>query len=170
MIDQSSSHEKAQNMPYSDEKVAALSTARSLYPRPEAVVDPTFTSGDPFFDARDLVQVKYEMLRRVAVDGVTVRAAATAFGFSRPSFYAARAAWLRAGLPGLVPDRPGPRQGHKLTAEVLAFLQEQLARDAHLRPNTLVGLVHERFGVHLHQRSIERALVRLGKKVARRQP
>jgi transposase len=168
MIDQSRLHEKAQIMAYPDEKAAALYAARSLHQRPETVVDPAFTSGDPFFDARDLVQVKYEMLRRVAVDGATVRAAATAFGFSRPSFYAARAAWSTAGLPGLLPDRPGPRQGHKLTADVLAFLQEQRARDAQVRPRALVALVHERFGVRVHPRSIERALVRLEKKAPRR--
>jgi transposase len=170
MIGQSLHREEAQIMAYADEKAAALDAARSLHQRPETVVDPAFTSGDPFFDARDLVQVKYEMLRRVAVDGATVRAAATAFGFSRPSFYAARTAWSRAGLPGLLPDRPGPRHGHKLTADVLAFLQEQRARDAQVRPSTLVALVHERFGVRVHRRSIERALARLGKKVPRRGP
>jgi len=170
MIGQSCSYEKAEIMASPDDKAAALHAARSLHQRPETVVDPAFTSGDPFFDARDLVQVKYEMLRRVAVDGATVGAAASAFGFSRPSFYAARAAWSRAGLPGLLPDRPGPRHGHKLTAEVLTFLQEQRTRDAQMRPSTLAALVQERFGVRVHQRSIERALARLEKKATRRQP
>jgi hypothetical protein len=157
-------------MAHLDEKAAALRAARSLNPRPETVVDPTFASGDPFFDARDLVQVKYEMLRRVAVDGQTVRATAAAFGFSRPSFYAARAAWGAAGLPGLVPRRPGPRGGHKLTAEVLTFLREQRTQDARLRAGQLVDLVRDRFGVDLHPRSIERALGRLEKKVPRNRP
>jgi hypothetical protein len=34
---------------------------------------------------RDLVQVKYEMLRRVRVDGHSVSQSATGFGLSRPS-------------------------------------------------------------------------------------
>ena len=38
------------------------------------VRDPLFTSGSPFFDPRDLVQVKYELLRRVRVDGDSVSA------------------------------------------------------------------------------------------------
>jgi hypothetical protein len=69
-----------------DAKASALRAWGALNPRPHAVTDPLFV-GPGFFDARDLVQVKYEMLRRVQADGQSVRAAALAFGFSRPSFY-----------------------------------------------------------------------------------
>ena len=57
-------------MPVRDEKLAALRAAHALNPAPETVRDQAFTSGDPFFDPRDLVQVKYEMLRRVAREAV----------------------------------------------------------------------------------------------------
>ena len=86
-----------------------------------------FGSGDPFFDARDLVQVKYEMLRRAREEGSTVSEAAAAFGFSRPSFYEAKAAYESGGLPGLLPKRPGPRRAHKLSEAVVARLAEALA-------------------------------------------
>ena len=56
---------------------------------------------DTFFDPRDLVQVKYEMLRRVQSEGHSVTGAATAFGFSRPSFYQALSAFEEGGLAGL---------------------------------------------------------------------
>jgi transposase len=167
MSGQSSAYPETTAVADPDQKAAALRAARSLHRHPETVRDPTFTRGDPFFDARDLVPVKYEMLRRVAVDGLAVRTTAASFGFSRPAFYAACAAWNEAGLPGLLPDRPGPRGGHKLTADVLTFLREQRARDARLRPVDLVTLVQEQFGVGVHPRSIERALVRLEKKAAR---
>ena len=150
-------------MSTADEKLAALRAARALNPRPEVVVDPTFTRGDPFFDARDLAQVKYEMLRRVLTEGQSVTQAAAAFGFSRPSFYAARAAWRAAGLPGLLPTRPGPRGGHKLTPVVVAFLEEQRAHDPTLGPAQLVALVRDRFGLVVHRRSVERALARRAK-------
>jgi transposase len=146
-----------------DAKLAALRAARALNPRPTAVVDPAFTRGDPFFDARDLVQVKYEMLRRVLSEGQSVTQAAAAFGFSRPSFYAAQAAFQAAGLPGLLPTRPGPRGGHKLTPAVVAFLAEQRARDPTLGPARLVAVVQERFGLVVHRRSIERAFARRAK-------
>jgi hypothetical protein len=85
-----------------DPKVEALRETRTLNPRPEAVRDDGFSSSE-FFDARDLVQVKYEMVRRVQVDGAAAAHAAAAFGFSRPSYYEAAAALARDGLPGLVP-------------------------------------------------------------------
>jgi transposase len=151
-------------MTHPNEKGAALEAARALNAHPAAVVDPAFTSGDPFFDARDLVQVKYEMLRRVQVEGQAVSTTAAAFGFSRPSFYAAQAAWQAAGLPGLIPARPGPRGGHKLTAAVVEALLEQQARDPQIRTAQLVALVHEQFGLRVHPRSIERALKRHAKK------
>ena len=140
-----------------DPKVEALRAARTLNPRPEAVRDEQFGSSG-FFDARDLVQVKYEMVRRVQVDGASVVGAAEAFGFSRPSYYEAAAALARDGLPGLVPAKPGPRRGHKLTDEVLAHAEELLAADASLRPADVVEALHARFGVRVHPRSIERAL------------
>ena len=142
-----------------DPKEEALRAARTLNPRPQAVRDEQFGSSG-FFDARDLVQVKYEMVRRVQVDGASVVGAASAFGFSRPSFYEAAAALARDGLPGLVPAKPGPRRGHKLTDEVLAHAEALLSADASLRPADLVEPLHARFGVRVHPRSIERALAR----------
>ena len=90
-----------------DPKVEALREARSLNPRPEAVRDAQFSRSE-FLDARDLVQVKYEMVRRARVEGEPVGQAAAAFGFSRPSFYAAQHALEEGGLQALVPARPGP--------------------------------------------------------------
>jgi hypothetical protein len=46
-----------------DPKVQALRAERSLNRRPEAVRDEQFARSE-FLDARDLVQVKYEMVRR----------------------------------------------------------------------------------------------------------
>ena len=142
-----------------DPKVESLREARALNPRPEAVTDDGFAT-EEFLDPRDLVQVKYEMVRRVRVDGDAVSGAAEAFGFSRPSWYAAAAALDREGLPGLVPERPGPRRAHKLTDEVVDFAEAALQDDPSLRSADLVGLVAGRFGVGVHPRSLERALAR----------
>jgi len=142
-----------------DPKVRALRAERSLNPRPESVTDERFASSE-FLDARDLVQVKYEMVRRARVDGEPVSRAAKAFGLSRPSFYAATSALDRGGLAALVPARPGPKRAHKLTAEVVSFARERLAADPKLSSAGLVGLIQERFGVRVHRRSVERALAR----------
>jgi len=142
-----------------DPKVEALRAERSLNARPEAVTDERF-AGSEFLDARDLVQVKYEMVRRARVDGEPVSRTAEAFGFSRPSFYAAQAALDRGGLAALVPARPGPRGAHKLTGEVVAFARERLAVDPKLSSQALAERIGERFGVRVHGRSVGRALAR----------
>lgn len=149
--------------PPSDPKADALRGHGCLHPHAGRVRDPLFAAVD-FFDARDLVQVKYEMVRRVAVDGQPVSQAAAAFGFSRPSFYEAQAAVGRGGLPALLPKKRGPRRAHKLGAEVLDFLRQLLAEHPTLRPSELAERVLARFGIQAHPRSIERALAREEKK------
>src|SRR5215211_1308864 len=143
--------------PAAAEKHAALRAVGALNPHADAVTDPAFV-GHPFFDSHDLVQVKYEMLRRVHADGHPIARAAAAFGFSRPAFYAAQAALARGGLPALLPPRRGPRRRHKLRPEVLAFLRQVRADDPLVPTRELVERVHARFGVALHPRTIERGL------------
>jgi len=142
-----------------DPKVAALRAQRSLNPRPEVVTDEAFGASE-FLDARDLVQVKYEMVRRVRVEGDAVSRSAAAFGFSRPSFYQAAAAVDAGGLAGLVPARPGPRRAHKLTPEIVAFAAGHLAADPTLRSGDLADAIAAQFEVRVHPRSVERALAR----------
>ena len=142
-----------------DPKVTALRESRCLNPHPEQVTDEAFGARD-FFDARDMVQVKYEMVRRVRVDGAPVTTAAAAFGYSRPSYYQAAAALAGSGLEGLVPARPGPRGGHKLTGQILTWAEQQLAADPALTAARLAGPIAEQFGVRVHPRSVERALAR----------
>ena len=72
-----------------DPKTEALRHQGCLNPHPERVTGPLFDASD-FFDSRDLVQVKYEMLRRVRAEGEPISESAAAFGFSRPSFYLER--------------------------------------------------------------------------------
>jgi transposase len=140
-----------------DDKARALRAAGALNPQAAAVTDPVF-QGHPFFDPRDLVQVKYEMLRRVQVDGQSVTQTTARFGFSRPVFYAAQAALEQGGLPALVPQRPGPRRRHKVRPEILRFLQEVRMAEPRARLSELVERVEQRFGVRLHPRTIERVL------------
>lgn len=142
-----------------DPKVAALREERCLNPRPEAVRDPAFEASE-FLDARDLVQVKYEMVRRVRVDGDAVSRTVADYGFSRPSFYEAAAALDAGGLAGLVPARPGPRRAHKMSEEVVAFARQRLDAEPDLRPADLVEAIEGRFGLRVHPRSVERALAR----------
>jgi transposase len=151
-------------MPELDPKLEALRQQGTLNPRPGEVTDELFVE-DSFFDPRDLVQVKYEMLRRVQAEGKSVTDAVAAFGFSRPSFYQAQSAFGQDGLAGLVPHKRGPKQAHKLTEEVLAFIRETRQEDPSVRPGELARLIQQRFGTTVHPRSLERALLRHPKKL-----
>jgi transposase len=151
-----------------DGKLAALRRHHAQHPHPAVVRDAAFTSDDPFFDPHDLVQVRYEMLRRVREEGQSVTATAAAFGVSRPAFYAAAASFEQAGLPGLVPERPGPRRAHKLSEAVVEALAARSAADPSMRSADLARFTAEQFGIGVHPRSVERALAR--RKRGLRQP
>lgn len=140
-----------------DPKEEALKKHGALNPQAEEVLDPLFHE-DPFFDSRDLVQVKYEMLRQVRVEGKAVTDSSSSFGFSRPSFYEARSAFEEGGLSGLLPKKRGPRGGHKLTEDVVEFLKGERERDEAISGKALSDLLRERYGLKVHPRSIERAL------------
>ena len=146
-----------------DAKVKALTKYRALNSRAEDVTDELFSQNE-FLDPRDLVQVKYEMLRRVRVDGQSITQAAKAFGFSRVAFYQVKAAFEKEGLAGLIPKRRGPRHAHKLSDAVLGFIDQQRSADNTLRTGVLATMVRKRFRLSVHPRSIERALQRRQKK------
>jgi transposase len=152
---------RSQELIMSDEKLVALRQSHTLHPHPDQVRDPLFTSGSPFFDPRDLVQVKYELLRRVRVDGYSVSHATSLFAVSRPTFYAAKSAWEQAGVSGLLPAPTGPRHAHKLTDEVIVELQP-LAKT--MSAAQLAEWLQEQRSLSVHPRSIERALARTAKK------
>lgn len=147
-----------------DAKLQMLQQQGTLNPRPKEVRDELFLQ-DEFFDARDVVQVKYEMLRRVQAEPKSVTDAAASFGFSRPSFYQALSAFEQDGLAGLIPHKRGPKQAHKLTGEVLTFINEVRQKEPSIRMPDLASLIEERFGTKVHPRSIERSLLRHQKKL-----
>jgi transposase len=147
-----------------DQKTLGLKRTGTLNPRPDAVSDTLFKE-NPFFDRKDLLQVRYEMLRRHSVEGVSIVDVATNFGVSRPTVYQAQAAFQQAGLSGLLPKHRGPKQGHKLSAEVIEHVRTLRAAQPDLTTIACIQAVRERFGITVHRRSLERALA--GKKKPR---
>ncbi len=132
----------------------ALETAGLVHPRPEAVTAELFCSGEPFFLASDKVQVKYEMLRSVLVDGETVTAAAAAHGYSRAEFYLVSRAFEERGMAGLVDERRGRKGPTKLSPEIVEFVRSAGSERSGAE---LAREVSDRFGVDLHRRTVERA-------------
>lgn len=145
------------NIKHNRPKASVLAADGTLNPAPEKVGDPKFQE-DGFFDPRDIVQVKYEMLRRVSVDKMSVTEASDEYGVSRPTFYQAKADFEDAGLAGLVPRKRGPRGPHKLQGEVMTFLKAQVDPGEPIRARELTDRIRAKFGLVVHPRTIERAL------------
>ncbi len=144
-----------------NQKLLELKRTGTLNPRPATVSDPLFRE-NPFFDPNDLLQVRYEMVRRHRVEGTAVVAVSSTFGVSRPTFYQAQAEFERGGLTGLLPKQRGPKEGHKLSGEVIEYVRALKASDPGLTTVDCVKAIQEKFGVTVHRRSLERALT--GKK------
>ena len=144
-------------------KQGRLKANRTLNATPEQVRDTLFLS-QAFFDAHDLLQVKYEMLRRVQTDGWSVTQAAATYGFSRTSFYQLQQAFSEHGLSGLLPQPKGPQGAHKLTHDVMAVIARWLIEQPRLSSQAMAQQLAEQLQLSVHPRSIERALQRQSKK------
>jgi len=140
------------------ERTQRLKKEGTLHPNPKRV-RADLLAKSPFFDANDLMQMKYEMLRSVSVDQQSVSETAHTFGLSRVAYYHAQKQYQRHGLAGLLPRRRGPKHPHKLTPEVMSFIDEQLAATGG-RPdwNLQSKQIEARFGIKVHPRSVERAV------------
>ena len=140
-----------------DAKTAELDRSGTLNPHPEAIVDPLFQN-NPFFDPRDLLQTRYEMLRRHRIEGQSIVDATHAFGVSRPTFYHAQTAFAEKGLTGLLPRLRGPKGRHKLSSEVVQHILALKSKDPLITTTHCVQEIQRRFGISVHRRSLERAL------------
>jgi transposase len=149
-----------------DSKAQFLAQRGALHPHPERVQDVLFRGGI-FFDARDLIQVRYEMVRRHQSDGQSVPQVARSFGVSRQSLYLLIQTFRDLGLPGLFPRKRGPKAAHKCTDEVLNFVRARQSPTSALTSDETLIAIREHLGIRLHRRTLERQLAALGKKLRR---
>jgi transposase len=111
---------------------------------------------EQFFDAKDLVQVKYEMLRSVAKDDSSVSKAADEFGFSRNAFYQINEAFNKDGLKALLPKKPGPTGPSKLRNDVSDFIDKCLTSQCRVNAKEIASKLLSELGIRIHPRTIER--------------
>lgn len=142
----------------SQTKRQALVLGGTLNPRADHVVHPLFEGEEDFFDPHDLIQVKYEALRCWRLRENSLSEIARQFGISRPTLYGAKAALENRGLEGLLPVKRGPKAAHKLTVEVVSYLEKLLENEPALKAQDLAMCLQEKFELHVHPRSIERVL------------
>ena len=145
--------------PAEDPKVTALRESRCLNPHPEQVTDPAFLA-DGFFDARDAVQVKYEMVRAVTPRrraghrrGGRVRVLTAVVLPGRCCPGRRRTAGPGAGQ-ARAPRRP---QAHRAGPGLGRGAAGGRSAAEDRRPGRPIAA---EFGVRVHPRSVERALAR----------
>ena len=119
------------------------------------VRDARFMSDD-FFDPMDIVQVKYEMIKDVVKNGKAISDAAGDFGFSRTAYYNIKDAFEKQGITGLIPEKPGPKEPHKLKLEYQKKLDELITQKPEVSSNDLAILLSEGNAVHISKRTVER--------------
>ena len=123
-----------------DPKATEFARSRTLNPHPESVSDETFVAS-AFFDPRDLVQVKYEMVRKVQTDGASVQGRRGRLRTLASDLLhggcGARQEWSGRSAAA----KPGPRRAHKLTDEVLDYVVELVAADPRVGSRRLADAV-----------------------------
>lgn len=111
---------------------------------------------DDFFDPRDIVQVKYEMLRMAQTSSKSIHEVADEFGFSRAGFYKTKSSFDSMGISALVPDKSGPRKARKLTEEHQLFIDEYLDKNPTASSESISRILHEERGLKISKRTVER--------------
>lgn len=150
-----------------DSKRQHLRESRTDHPHPEKVRDPLFLT-HPFFDSRDLLQVRYEMVRRVQSDHQPIARTVADFGVTRPTFFLAQRRFREGGLQALVRVKSGPKGAHKVKEEILQFVDHLWEKEGKLPYRELARRVQDHFGVSIHFTTLLRALRAREKKTVHR--
>jgi transposase len=143
------------------DKHQALLQAGLLYPKAVRVHSPLFLRL-PFFDPRDKLQVKYEMLRSHEADRMSITEAADLFAYTRQGFYLVQKAFQAEGMGGLVEKKRGRRGPVKCSPAVVNFVLKEKHAHPELTGRELAARLHKHKGVQVHRRTIEKIIAGLG--------
>jgi len=112
----------------------------------------------PFFDKRDIVQVKYEMIRAAFNNEGSVTKIADLHGFSRKSYYQVKKAFEVGGLPALIPKKTGPKGAFKLDADALSFIDAFRKSHKNAKPEEISAALEEEKNIKVHPKTVGRHL------------
>ncbi len=138
-----------------DNRRNALLRAGLLNPKADRVRSPLFVRL-PFFDPHDKLQVKYEMLRGHAVDGVPILQVAGQFGYSRQGFYQLQDAFRADGMAGLLEKKRGRKGPLRCTPEVVGRVLAQKQAHPDLAGRDLAEWMEREHGIRVHRRTVEK--------------
>lgn len=118
---------------------------------------------DPFFDAMDIVQVKYEMIKATRISELSITQIAAEFGFSRAAFYKIKTAYDLNGVAALVPEKSGPQKARKLTDEYQNYIDQYIKRKPKASSSEITQQLKQDMGINISKRTIERYRSRQGR-------
>ena len=133
-----------------------LRQSGTLNAHPQRVLAEPFRDS-PFHDPDDLLKVRYEAVRQARQGRVSRAETARAHGFSRHTLHRLERLFRDRGLAGLVPRKRDPRGPHKISDEILRFVDEQRTARGPLGSTVLVREIQARFGVAIHRVSLDQA-------------
>jgi len=136
-------------------KIWYLKKGSTFNSKASEVKDELFLKND-FFDPQDLVQVKYEMLRKVEKEDFKVKEAVHLFGMSRQYYYKIKPAFDRQGMAGLLPDKRGPKHPFKLNDDIVGFINEMIKEEPSATNQRIAEKLEARFKVVVNPRTIQR--------------
>jgi transposase len=139
-----------------NKKMLLFKKQGTFNPNSAKVSNRLFLEND-FFDSHDVIQTKYEMIRCVQKENITIKEASKSFGFSRPAFYQAQSSFEQEGLRGLFPKHRGPKNRHKLSQEIMQFVNDAMESNPSLTIKEIVPMIKKRYDLEVHARSIARA-------------
>lgn len=111
-----------------------------------------------FFDPNDLVQVKYEMLRSVEKNELSVSEASEKYGLSRQTYYISKSSIEEGGLAALIPKKTGPKKGFKLKDDGCRFIDGYLLEHPDASPHEVNAAMVVSVGISVHDRTVARYL------------
>ena len=112
-----------------------------------------------FFDARDIVQVKYEMLRAVSHEKKSVTQVSKEYGFSREAFYENKRVFNKDGITALIPKKKGPKGSHKLSGGE-KFIENYLEKKPEAKAPEIAVQLERETGMKLHPKTIRRYIIK----------
>jgi len=136
-------------------KIRALKKNGTFNPNWKLVRDDLFLKNS-FFDPNDIMQVKYEMLRKIHKENIPVINAAKIFGMTRQNYYKFKNYFESEGIVGLKPQKRGPKQAYKLTQKIITFIEKIINDIPKITNEQIVQKIETEFKVTFHTRTIER--------------
>jgi transposase len=111
---------------------------------------------NPYFDVYDIIQVKYEMIRAVKNEELSVTDSSIQFGFSRTAYYKIERQFNEEGIYGLFSKKTGPKLPVKLTKDILDFANDLKIQRSDITNEEIVEEIYLQKGIRIHKRSLQR--------------